>query len=53
MRAERLFVVGRWVEPDGGHYRVTDAATEEIPAVGRRLRGVLRSGTDAWAVSTR
>ncbi|WBO65641.1 aldehyde dehydrogenase family protein [Streptomyces camelliae] len=33
MRAERLFVGGRWVEPDGGHYPVTDPATEET--VGR------------------
>ncbi|MGW7817190.1 aldehyde dehydrogenase family protein [Streptomyces puniciscabiei] len=26
---QRLFVGGRWVEPDGGHYPVTDPATEE------------------------
>jgi acyl-CoA reductase-like NAD-dependent aldehyde dehydrogenase len=26
---ERLFVGGQWVEPDGGHYPVTDPATEE------------------------
>ncbi|MFD9002073.1 aldehyde dehydrogenase family protein [Streptomyces sp. NPDC059582] len=26
---ERLFVGGSWVEPDGGHYEVTDPATEE------------------------
>lgn len=26
---QRLFVGGRWVEPDGGHYAVTDPATEE------------------------
>ncbi|GAA1428507.1 aldehyde dehydrogenase family protein [Streptomyces thermospinosisporus] len=26
---QRLFVGGRWIEPDGGHYAVTDPATEE------------------------
>ncbi|GKQ36680.1 aldehyde dehydrogenase family protein [Streptomyces sp. A012304] len=26
---QRLFVGGAWVEPDGGHYEVTDPATEE------------------------
>ncbi|MFF4802431.1 aldehyde dehydrogenase family protein [Streptomyces sp. NPDC001351] len=26
---QRLFVGGRWVEPDGGHYEVVDPATEE------------------------
>ncbi|MEU2282108.1 aldehyde dehydrogenase family protein [Streptomyces sp. NPDC013178] len=26
---ERLFIGGRWVDPDGGHYEVTDPATEE------------------------
>ncbi|MFF3740150.1 aldehyde dehydrogenase family protein [Streptomyces sp. NPDC002566] len=26
---QRLFVGGAWVEPDGGHYAVTDPATEE------------------------
>ncbi|MEU9668486.1 aldehyde dehydrogenase family protein [Streptomyces bobili] len=26
---QRLFVGGRWAEPDGGHYEVTDPATEE------------------------
>ena len=26
---QRLFVGGRWVEPDGGHYAVTDPATEK------------------------
>ncbi|MFI7403493.1 aldehyde dehydrogenase family protein [Streptomyces sp. NPDC049541] len=26
---QRLFVDGRWVEPDGGHYEVVDPATEE------------------------
>ncbi|MFI9822905.1 aldehyde dehydrogenase family protein [Streptomyces sp. NPDC052013] len=26
---QRLFIGGRWVEPDGGHYPVTDPATEE------------------------
>jgi acyl-CoA reductase-like NAD-dependent aldehyde dehydrogenase len=30
---QRLFVGGEWVEPDGGHYDVTDPATEET--VGR------------------
>ncbi|WP_030940890.1 aldehyde dehydrogenase family protein [Streptomyces sp. NRRL S-646] len=30
MNAEqRLFVGGRWIEPDGGHYAVVDPATEE------------------------
>ncbi|MQY37974.1 Betaine aldehyde dehydrogenase [Streptomyces sp. RB17] len=29
MKGERLFVGGEWVEPDGGHYPVTDPATEE------------------------
>ncbi|MFG2970949.1 aldehyde dehydrogenase family protein [Streptomyces sp. NPDC048288] len=27
--AQRLFVGGAWVEPDGGHYAVVDPATEE------------------------
>ncbi|MEU6774020.1 aldehyde dehydrogenase family protein [Streptomyces sp. NPDC046759] len=27
--AQRLFVGGEWVEPDAGHYPVTDPATEE------------------------
>ncbi|MFD9092810.1 aldehyde dehydrogenase family protein [Streptomyces collinus] len=26
---QRLFIGGRWAEPDGGHYPVTDPATEE------------------------
>jgi acyl-CoA reductase-like NAD-dependent aldehyde dehydrogenase len=26
---QRLFLGGEWVEPDGGHYEVTDPATEE------------------------
>ncbi|MBC7268387.1 MAG: hypothetical protein H5T76_06630, partial [Streptomyces sp.] len=26
--AARLFVGGQWVDPDGGHYEVTDPATE-------------------------
>ncbi|MGW2523310.1 aldehyde dehydrogenase family protein [Streptomyces sp. NPDC001617] len=26
---QRLFIGGRWVEPDGGHYAVTDPATEK------------------------
>ncbi|MGW3119751.1 aldehyde dehydrogenase family protein [Streptomyces sp. NPDC001107] len=26
---QRLFVGGRWIEPDGGHYQVVDPATEE------------------------
>ncbi|MEU9380824.1 aldehyde dehydrogenase family protein [Streptomyces sp. NPDC048279] len=26
---QRLFVGGRWVDPDGGHYAVVDPATEE------------------------
>ncbi|GGR07207.1 aldehyde dehydrogenase family protein [Streptomyces aurantiogriseus] len=26
---QRLFIGGRWVDPDGGHYEVTDPATEE------------------------
>ncbi|WP_210588879.1 aldehyde dehydrogenase family protein [Streptomyces sp. GESEQ-35] len=26
---QRLFIGGRWVEPDGGHYEVIDPATEE------------------------
>ncbi|MEU4076598.1 aldehyde dehydrogenase [Streptomyces venezuelae] len=30
MRTEKLFVGGRWVEPDGGHYEVIDPATEEV-----------------------
>ncbi|MET8508649.1 aldehyde dehydrogenase family protein [Streptomyces sp. NPDC004787] len=29
-RAERLYVAGEWVEPDGGHYEVTDPATGEL-----------------------
>ncbi|MBV1941923.1 aldehyde dehydrogenase family protein [Streptomyces sp. BV286] len=28
--AQRLFVGGSWVEPDGGHYEVTDPATEDV-----------------------
>ncbi|MHB9860984.1 aldehyde dehydrogenase family protein [Streptomyces sp. YIM S03343] len=27
--AQRLFIGGEWVEPDGGHYDVVDPATEE------------------------
>ncbi|WP_030694449.1 aldehyde dehydrogenase family protein [Streptomyces globisporus] len=30
MRTERLFIGGRWVEPDGGHYEVIDPASEEV-----------------------
>ncbi|MEX0170406.1 aldehyde dehydrogenase family protein [Streptomyces sp. LMG1-1-1.1] len=30
MRAERLFIGGEWVEPDGGHYEVIDPASEEV-----------------------
>lgn len=26
----KLFIGGAWVEPDGGHYEVTDPATEEV-----------------------
>ncbi|WP_328494764.1 aldehyde dehydrogenase family protein [Streptomyces sp. NBC_00414] len=29
-RAQRLFIGGSWVEPDGGHYEVIDPATEEV-----------------------
>jgi acyl-CoA reductase-like NAD-dependent aldehyde dehydrogenase len=29
VKGQRLFVGGEWVEPDGGHYPVTDPATEE------------------------
>ncbi|MGW0576681.1 aldehyde dehydrogenase family protein [Streptomyces sp. NPDC002920] len=29
VEGQRLFVGGRWVDPDGGHYAVTDPATEE------------------------
>ncbi|PBC83044.1 Acyl-CoA reductase [Streptomyces sp. 2224.1] len=28
--AERLFIGGEWVEPDGGHYEVIDPATEAV-----------------------
>ncbi|MFH8467627.1 aldehyde dehydrogenase family protein [Streptomyces sp. NPDC017991] len=28
--AQRLFIGGSWVEPDGGHYEVIDPATEEV-----------------------
>ncbi|MEU1024444.1 aldehyde dehydrogenase family protein, partial [Streptomyces sp. NPDC005904] len=28
--AQRLFVGGEWVEPDGGHYEVIDPATGEV-----------------------
>lgn len=30
VRAERLFIGGEWVEPDGGHYEVIDPASEEV-----------------------
>ncbi|MFJ2771959.1 aldehyde dehydrogenase family protein [Streptomyces sp. NPDC087300] len=29
-RTERLFIGGEWTEPDGGHYEVTDPASEEV-----------------------
>ncbi|MFC6067736.1 aldehyde dehydrogenase family protein [Streptomyces ochraceiscleroticus] len=29
-RGERLFIGGRWVAPELGHYEVTDPATEEV-----------------------
>ncbi|MFI1717977.1 aldehyde dehydrogenase family protein [Streptomyces litmocidini] len=28
--AERLYIGGEWVEPDGGHYEVVDPASEEV-----------------------
>ncbi|MEU5219534.1 aldehyde dehydrogenase family protein [Streptomyces sp. NPDC020807] len=30
VRTEKLFIGGRWVEPDGGHYEVIDPASEEL-----------------------
>ncbi|MFI6103636.1 aldehyde dehydrogenase family protein [Streptomyces sp. NPDC051310] len=30
MTPERLYIGGEWVDPDGGHYEVTDPATEEV-----------------------
>ncbi|MER7536000.1 aldehyde dehydrogenase family protein [Streptomyces sp. NPDC097704] len=30
MKAEKLFIGGQWVEPDGGHYPVIDPASEEV-----------------------
>ncbi|WP_184932652.1 aldehyde dehydrogenase family protein [Streptomyces nymphaeiformis] len=30
MKAEKLFIGGQWVEPDGGHYEVVDPASEEV-----------------------
>ncbi|MBB4985894.1 acyl-CoA reductase-like NAD-dependent aldehyde dehydrogenase [Streptomyces sp. SFB5A] len=30
VKAEKLFIGGQWVEPDGGHYEVVDPASEEV-----------------------
>jgi acyl-CoA reductase-like NAD-dependent aldehyde dehydrogenase len=54
---QRLFVGGRWVEPDGGHYPVTDPATEETvgrapeasPAQVREACAAAREALGAWS----
>ncbi|WP_369389972.1 aldehyde dehydrogenase family protein [Streptomyces sp. CG1] len=54
---QRLFVGGAWVEPDGGHYPVTDPATEETvgwapeasPAQVRAACAAAREAFTAWS----
>ncbi|WP_434976408.1 aldehyde dehydrogenase family protein [Streptomyces puniciscabiei] len=54
---QRLFVGGRWVEPDGGHYPVTDPATEETvgwapeasPEQARAACAAAREAFGAWS----
>ncbi|MEU2712272.1 aldehyde dehydrogenase family protein [Streptomyces sp. NPDC007205] len=54
---QRLFVGGEWVEPDGGHYPVTDPATEETvgrapeasPEQARAACAAAREAFGAWS----
>ncbi|MFB7503409.1 aldehyde dehydrogenase family protein [Streptomyces broussonetiae] len=54
---QRLFVGGQWVEPDGGHYPVTDPATEESagwapeasPEQARAACAAAREAFGAWS----
>ncbi|WEO96839.1 aldehyde dehydrogenase family protein [Streptomyces sp. FXJ1.172] len=54
---QRLFVGGRWAEPDGGHYPVTDPATEETvgwapeasPEQARAACAAAREAFGAWS----
>ncbi|MFC9278140.1 aldehyde dehydrogenase family protein [Streptomyces collinus] len=54
---QRLFVGGEWTEPDGGHYAVTDPATEETvgwapeasPEQARAACAAAREAFGAWS----
>ncbi|MFF8728069.1 aldehyde dehydrogenase family protein [Streptomyces sp. NPDC015171] len=54
---QRLFIGGEWVEPDGGHYPVTDPATEETvgrapqasPEQARAACAAAREAFGAWS----
>lgn len=54
---QRLFVGGEWAEPDGGHYAVTDPATEETvgrapeasPEQARAACAAAREAFGAWS----
>ncbi|MGW1283374.1 aldehyde dehydrogenase family protein [Streptomyces sp. NPDC001118] len=51
---QRLFVGGAWVEPDGGHYPVTDPATEETvgwapEASAAQVRAACAAAREAFA----
>ncbi|MGW3202865.1 aldehyde dehydrogenase family protein [Streptomyces sp. NPDC001135] len=54
---QRLFVGGEWIEPDGGHYPVTDPATEDTvgwapeasPEQARAACAAAREAFGAWS----
>ncbi|MFF7238224.1 aldehyde dehydrogenase family protein [Streptomyces collinus] len=54
---QRLFIGGEWTEPDGGHYPVTDPATEETvgwapeasPEQARAACAAAREAFGAWS----
>ncbi|MEV5800933.1 aldehyde dehydrogenase family protein [Streptomyces collinus] len=54
---QRLFIGGEWAEPDGGHYPVTDPATEETvgwapeasPEQARAACAAAREAFGAWS----
>ncbi|MET8581001.1 aldehyde dehydrogenase family protein [Streptomyces collinus] len=54
---QRLFIGGRWAEPDGGHYPVTDPATEETvgwapeasPEQARAACAAAREAFEGWS----